>query len=743
MRQYLPVEGAMLLRHRDGQLVPICVEGLQARVLEMRFPLDNKAVVGDVEERLPHRRVGQVGLLSAYENVPEEEHEPGIIVGVPLFVEDNLVGALNVGALDPHAFDDMDDEELSVYAALAAASLRTADLISELEQSNELRQKIALQLQEDARERLDGPLLGDGKAIRKLRREIEVAASLDSPLLLVCPAAAGAESVARAIHQASERREAAFIYVSCALQAGAVHDLVDADTGDGGPRAAAKFDLAAGGTLFLDGIERLPLRLQDALTARIQKAASSRRRHPQTPSVRIIATSTVDLSGRHTIRIRNELSELLGARTINVPSLAERRDDLPVLVDFYACRHAQRFGIDDKVVSEKTLSALQRYSWPGNLSELSNVIERAVVTATGEELVVDESMLEERVTMGSYTLVEPLGEGGMGIVWLAKHKLLHKPAAVKVIRPEELKTFGDIERTQHLFMKEAQATANLRSLHTVEVYDFGVSDDGCFYYAMERLYGLNLDAMVEQCGPLPPERAVELLKQACLSLGDAHEAGLVHRDVKPANLFACSGPEFDFLKVLDFGLVVTPEEAMPPPSVFDEAAFEQYSLNTSASMVQGTPGFMPPEAILKRRVDRRADIYALGCVAYWLLAGRLVFECESLAALLSGHIATPPESLCDVTYGSVSAKLDAIVARCLAKDPGKRFQSTEDLRQALDALQFDNPWTRQRAREWWHDNRQFVAERQSREWYEAASETRKVEVQELPRVVSSAPDPRK
>src|SRR5262245_38876759 len=224
--------------------------------------------------------------------------------------------------------------------------------------------------------------------------------------------------------------------------------------------------------------------------------------------------------------------------------------------------------------------------------------------------------LRQAQEMGSYHLVELLGRGGMGEVWRGQHRLLKRGAAIKLVRPELLVASSDIEARNMLrrFEREAQATAALSSPHTIRVFDFGVTADRTFYYVMELLAGRDLETLVREFGPVPADRALFLLKQVCHSLADAHARGLIHRDVTPSNIYVCRmGREYDFVKVLDFGLVK-----------FNAAATEQ-TLMTGAHTTTGTPAYMAPEIILEGEVDERADGYALGCVAYYLLTGQRVF----------------------------------------------------------------------------------------------------------------------
>jgi serine/threonine-protein kinase len=210
---------------------------------------------------------------------------------------------------------------------------------------------------------------------------------------------------------------------------------------------------------------------------------------------------------------------------------------------------------------------------------------------------------------GSYHLVERLGQGGMGEVWRAQHRMLARSAAIKLIRPSVLSATrrGVSEEARRRFEREAQSIALLRSPHTVELFDFGVSTDGTFYYVMELLDGLDADTLVRRFGPVPAERAIYLLRQVCHSLSEAEAHGLVHRDIKPANIFVCRyGEDCDFVKVLDFGIAKAVGVA-----VDTEPAL------TQVNVVHGTPAFMAPEQALDRsNVDARADVYGTGCLAY-------------------------------------------------------------------------------------------------------------------------------
>jgi serine/threonine-protein kinase len=302
--------------------------------------------------------------------------------------------------------------------------------------------------------------------------------------------------------------------------------------------------------------------------------------------------------------------------------------------------------------------------------------------------------LSDARRMGSYELEEKLGDGGMGEVWKARHRLLARPAAIKLIRPDALGSpESEVARTAIVrFEREAQATATLGSPHTIEIYDFGVTEDHSFYYVMELLDGLDLRRLIERHGPVSPRRAIHFLAQACHSLADAHESGLIHRDVKPANIFACRrGREEDFVKVLDFGLV----------KHADSKAMDVQL--TTVGTTTGTPAFMAPEAVYEAdRMDARSDLYSLGCVGFWLLTGRLVFERDTPIQTLLSHLNDKPVPPSQRAQQPIPEELDRVILDCLEKDPSKRPASAEELGKRLQrCLVGTDPWTADEARAWW------------------------------------------
>ncbi|MCI0375995.1 MAG: serine/threonine protein kinase [Gemmataceae bacterium] len=301
----------------------------------------------------------------------------------------------------------------------------------------------------------------------------------------------------------------------------------------------------------------------------------------------------------------------------------------------------------------------------------------------------------EAKQIGQYRLIELLGVGGMGEVHLAEHRMLKRPCAVKLIRAEQA---GDPQALAR-FEREVQMTAQLSHWNTIEIYDYGRTEDGTFYYVMEYLPGLSLEELLDRHGPLPAKRVIHLLRQTCQGLREAHAIGLIHRDIKPGNIFVSQrGGLFDVAKLLDFGLV-KPVAEIPSARLTQEGA------------ISGTPLFMSPEqARGLGEVDARSDIYSLGAVAYTLLSGRPPFEQASPFEVMIAHArddVVPPSKL----QPDVPADLEAIIVRCLAKSPEDRFQDAESLEQALAECAAADQWTQANATRWWQENEQTAADR--------------------------------
>jgi serine/threonine protein kinase len=328
---------------------------------------------------------------------------------------------------------------------------------------------------------------------------------------------------------------------------------------------------------------------------------------------------------------------------------------------------------------------------------------------TAEARAAAKRAAAEAKDLGSYRLTNRLGVGGMGEVWCAEHRLLAREAAIKLIRSESAPGADAQER----FRREAQTLAALRSRNTIELFDYGVTDDGTFFYVMELLEGMDLETLVQRHGPQSAARVQALLMQACSSLAEAHTAGLVHRDIKPANLYICrAADEVDVLKVLDFGLVRSLADAAQRPQgrTLEELARElegqdqALSKLTAAGAIMGTPEYMAPEQILGLETDGRTDIYALGCVAYYALSGKLAFPSkpDPMATMLA-HLQSDPPELAGLIRSSAAAAISTIVMRCMARRPEDRPPSVSALRRELAQLTFseDELWSEDDATDWW------------------------------------------
>jgi len=296
--------------------------------------------------------------------------------------------------------------------------------------------------------------------------------------------------------------------------------------------------------------------------------------------------------------------------------------------------------------------------------------------------------VREAMQLGQYTLEGKIGEGGMGAVFRARHALLRRPTAIKLLPPAKA---GD--KAIARFEREVQHTATLSHPNTVAIFDFGRTADGVFYYAMEYLDGVSLNDLVAIDGPQPPERVIHIMAQVAGALGEAHDAGLIHRDVKPANILLCErGGIVDVAKVLDFGLVK------------DVDAPKKSDL-TEANVVAGTPLFLAPEALTNPTgIDARADIYALGAVGYFLVTGEPVFDGNTLVEICGHHLHTEPTLPSERLGSKLPADLEEALLRCLAKNPEDRFAHVSDLREALLDCSCADVWTQKRARIWWREH---------------------------------------
>jgi len=308
----------------------------------------------------------------------------------------------------------------------------------------------------------------------------------------------------------------------------------------------------------------------------------------------------------------------------------------------------------------------------------------AIVSAGGSHLQHEaRRQVQEARRLGAYRLVARIGSGGMGEVWLARQMPIDRSVALKLLKKNVLEEPGALRR----FKREALATSRLAHPNTIRVFDFGASDDGVFYLSMELLDGLDLDALVTRSGPLHPARAIHLARQVCGSLSEAHHAGIVHCDMKPANVFiARVGDDRDFVKVLDFGLA---RVLVGPGST------------TLVDSIRGTPAFMPPEVVRGERVGPESDVYSMGALLYWMVTATTVFQGVGFAEMITAQLQGKPEPPSKRLDAALPDDLETIIMRCLSKERGARFVTAKELDEALSKCSLAGQWSREDSRQAW------------------------------------------
>lgn len=533
--------------------------------------------------------------------------------------------------------------------------------------------------------------LGESIAARALRESVEAFSQTDQPLLIAGPPGAGQTAVAQAVHHASSRGDNPFVFIDGTRfntdQETSLFGAEDWEEPDGTAY------LAHGGTLYIAHVEHLPKSTQWTLRDYLETAERMRKegRIPY-PDLRIIFYTRHDLLELSAEdRFDAELAEVIGRNRLTLPSLSERRSDIVEMANALLAANTEVYGKVVEAIDKRAQDRLVGYNWPGNIDELDAVIRQSVITTRNTTIEEMDIQILGGRRLGDYNLVRKLGEGGMGEVWLAKHAFLGRTAAVKLIRKDVVQNKGvDEEEVTVRFEREAKVTAMLRSPHTIQLYDFGSSADGGLYYVMEYLPGRDLDHLVQQYGPMAPERVVHFLKQAAYSLAEAHDAGLIHRDIKPSNIFSCRlGPYQDFTKIIDFGIV---------RSYTDKA-----TRITKAHLFPGTPEFSAPEVVTNpNAMGPRADLYSLGCSAFFLLTGQCPFEGTSDWDIMMKHTTTPAAAPSTIR-ADVPAWADALVLELMAKSPEERPASAYALIEKLRALPIDAPWTERAATAWWDE----------------------------------------
>ncbi len=303
-----------------------------------------------------------------------------------------------------------------------------------------------------------------------------------------------------------------------------------------------------------------------------------------------------------------------------------------------------------------------------------------------------KTKIDEVKQLGQYSLEEKLGEGGMGKVYKAKHAMLKRPTAVKFLKPEEVS-----DETLQRFEREVQKTSSLTHPNTIQVYDYGMTDDGIFYYAMEYLRGIDLAQLIEIDGQIPPQRVIYIIKRICYSLEEAHGVGLIHRDIKPMNIMLCERcGKYDAVKVLDFGLVKDIENP------------QNQDLTANQGVI-GTPVYIAPERLEgKSDIDARSDFYSLGAVAFNLLTGKDVFEASTTMEVCYHVMKSRPPRPSQKTETEIPSVLDQLVYDCLAKEPDDRPSSAREIIKILEALEAEREWTQDDALYWWKENKTLL-----------------------------------
>lgn len=702
VRQTVPeADAASMVTVNPNEFRIIAVDGMPQAYVGMTMPVKGGPEFWDIlsQQYEPMKKYPEdepdEDVPSFAEGTPHAGKPAEVIIGSPLRVGGKLVGMIGFFAATRTGLDAVETERIESCSALAAAALHASDMMASLEAVAARRRDVAQQLSKSLHHESPAALVGDSSAMKLVRQEIAEVARNASTVFIRGDQGTGREAAARLIHTQSDRAGEAFIPV----------DPAATNHFDGGfwgttcrwlgrdDEGLGLVDIATGGTLFFDYVDQLPLPVQRALATVIERLEEIRRSGltPQ-PDVRIIVASAHDPDSESgSRRFDGALAGALYGPELQLPRLLDRPTDMPQLVEALVDELAHDMGITTPLhVDEAGFQHLEGHAWPGNVNELRDVLEGAVRKHEDGLVPIDERLFRATREVKGYTLERLLARGGMGEVWLGRHELLSRPVAIKTIRADALRTYGP--KAMQRFLREARVTANLRSFHTVELYDFGVSDDGALYYVMEHLTGTDIKGLVHSHGPLSSARTIYLLKQACLSLAEAHDAGLVHRDIKPENLFVASmGLEYDILKVLDFGLVKTP-------------ASSKHKLTTDG-IVHGTPGFMSPEAALGENViDGRADLYSLGCVAYFMLTGELPFKARTPMDMLLKQVQDSPQAPSKVVP-TVSPELDALVLACLQKRASQRPENAMAvlrlLEEAESALQ--PRWSQNDAAAWWRE----------------------------------------
>jgi DNA-binding NtrC family response regulator len=591
---------------------------------------------------------------------PAFRDTPVLFLSATDSIRDRLAG-FAAGAVD-FIGKPFDPDEV---IARVATHLKVARLTRELSERNrELEREIeaARAFRLDLLSTMMAPLQGEGPAVSRLRREVEVVGAAGGPVALLGAIQNGAEAVARAIHEGSSRRWRPFVKAQVGIPDGGEVFGGTMPTLKLSSSLSERATLAEGGTLYIEGVEALSGSERKQVIELLERA-----------DVRIIVHC------EHTSAALLLFPVVADASMIHLPPLSIRREDIPSIVEWIVGHAAPKLGKSVPTLEPAELERMLHYPWRGGIPEIESVVSRALMLSPPGRLELTPELSHVGRSLGRYRLQERLGKGGMGEVWKARHELLPHPIAIKIISPELVS--ANPHRAKERFSREAVAIARLQSPYTVRIYDFGSGEGGELYYAMELLEGLDLHIMVRMDGPLPVARTIHLLRQAACSLAEAHAHGLVHRDVKPANMIVSQlGAEPDWLKVVDFGIVTI------------EGGHED-------ERGLGTPGFLAPELITGSAGPTSAsDIYALGCCAYWALTAGEPFSGTSTDSLMAAHANQAPPAASE--RADIPKELDDLILACLSKLSRDR-PSAAEMVTTLEELARLHPWTREDAARWW------------------------------------------
>ena len=587
-------------------------------------------------------------------------------------INDKLIG-FESGGVD-YITKPFHREELiaRVKAQLTIHSLKK-DKLQAIDKLRKERKR-AYNMLDEARKKLEGPLLGESKAIKGLHEDIDRMSKNRFPLFIEAPVGCICEYIARTVHFRSERSSSPFLHINCSSLHKKSHTLF-AHEEEGGVK---KIEMVRGGTLYLSNIEHLDSEIQQSIMNEISQYFGM--------GIRLVCSSSQSLSRlRHKGEMLDGFLGLIENESFIVPSLNERGEDVIHMADFYAKSCASRQGKNILGISKKSQEILLSYTWPGNIEELINVVESQVMISKSDVLEIPVKALNKGQGVGAYSLIKKLDEGGMGEIWEAEHRVLKQKAAIKLNHANHF----NLAEAEARFYREALAISKLSSSYTIRIYDFGTQKNGSFYYVMECLRGIDLSKLVKQDGALTYSRVLHVLKQVGLSLLEAHSCGLVHRDIKPGNIFLSRNDfEYDHVKLLDFGiakdLVQTDNE------------------NWTGQKIIGTPMWMAPEVFSgELEPHSSADMYSLACVAYWLLSNKILFESTSPVGYYMAHVSQEAPPIRDYTgCTGIDSEFESLLLSCLSKNPDKRPSARQFL-DILIPLQEKNLWSYEMAKQSW------------------------------------------